>query len=110
MCSRGKAIGGGSSAPRDRCAAQEEKRSDRQLALMNFSIEAGILLRGKEETRSQSGEDSDESTKKTKKKKDLTKYPSAADAAREEMASHLNENVVPKTLPNNSVHTASKDR
>ncbi len=66
MCSRGKASGCGSSAPRGYCAAQEEKRS-------------------------QSGEDSDESTKKTKKKKDLTKDPSAADAARKKMVYHLNK-------------------
>jgi hypothetical protein len=50
MCAREKASCDGSSAPKGRGAAQEEKRS-------------------------QSGEDSDESTKKTKKKKDLTKDP-----------------------------------
>ncbi len=45
-----------------------------------------------------------------KKKKDLTQDPSAADAAREEMVSHLNENAVPNPPPNKSAHTASKDR
>ncbi len=44
-----------------------------------------------EEKRSQSGEDSEKSTqKKTQKKKNLTKDPSAADAASEEMVPYLN--------------------
>ncbi len=62
-----------------------------------------------EEKRSQSGEDSDESTHKMKKKKVLTKDPSAAYAAREEMMSHLNENAGPKTPANKSAKTASTD-
>ncbi len=71
MCSRGQASGSGSSATRGCSAAPKEKRQ-------------------------QSGEDSDESIQQPKKRKELNKDPSAAEATREEMASLLVEIEAPK--------------